>query len=128
MTPFAGTRQETERHPNEDNLRDSERDLGELTETIPQMLWSADAGAVSITATITRLTTQVCLWHRCEAQAMRVVHPEDIDKMDQAWTAAVLTGEPFQYEFRCFCAADHAHRWCISSALPLRDQGGWILR
>jgi PAS domain-containing protein len=43
VTRFASTRQDTEWHPNEDNLRGSEHDLRELTETIPQMLWSADA-------------------------------------------------------------------------------------
>jgi hypothetical protein len=36
---------------------------------------------------------------------MKTVHPDDIEKMAQAWMVAVLAGEPFQYEFRCFCAA-----------------------
>jgi PAS domain S-box-containing protein len=129
VTRFTSTSHDTERHPNEDNLRDSERDLHELTETIPQMLWSADAGGGIDYCNHRALDyTGLSLEQVRGTGWMRAVHPDDLDKMAQAWMAAVLTGEPFQHEFRCFCAADHAYRWCISSALPLRDQEGRILR
>jgi C4-dicarboxylate-specific signal transduction histidine kinase len=42
--------------------------------------------------------------------------------------AAVSSGEPFQQEFRCLRAADHAYRWCISRAIPLRNQSGRIIK
>jgi C4-dicarboxylate-specific signal transduction histidine kinase len=56
------------------------------------------------------------------------VHRDDLEKMTQAWAAAVSTGEPFQYEFRCRRAIDNCYRWCITSALPLRDQSGQVLK
>jgi C4-dicarboxylate-specific signal transduction histidine kinase len=59
---------------------------------------------------------------------LKFVHQDDIEKMAQAWTAAVSAGEPFRYEFRCRRAADNAYRWCISSALPLRDQEGRVIK
>jgi C4-dicarboxylate-specific signal transduction histidine kinase len=59
---------------------------------------------------------------------MKTVHPDDIEKMARAWTAAVSTGEPFQYEFRCLRAADRAYRSCISGALPLRDEKGRVMK
>jgi PAS domain S-box-containing protein len=59
---------------------------------------------------------------------MKSVHQDEIEKMEQAWRAAVSSGEPFQYEFRGRRAADHAYRWCISSALPLRDQKGRVIK
>ena len=59
---------------------------------------------------------------------MKTVHQDDIEKMARAWTAAVSSGEPFQHEFRCLRAADRAYRWCISRALPLRDQSGRIIK
>src|SRR5260370_3094091 len=59
---------------------------------------------------------------------MKTVHQDDIEKMAQAWTVAVSTGEPFQNEFRCLRAADQTYRWCISSALPLRDQNCRIIK
>jgi PAS domain S-box-containing protein len=129
VTRFASTRQDTERHPNEDNLRGSDHDLRELTETIPQMLWSADAdGGVDYCNRRALDYTGLSMEQVRGTGWMKTVHPDDIEKMAQAWMAAVLTGEPFQYEFRCFCAADHTYRWCISSALPLRDQESRILK
>jgi C4-dicarboxylate-specific signal transduction histidine kinase len=59
---------------------------------------------------------------------MVTVHRDDIESMSRAWTGAVSSGEPFQQEFRCLRAADHAYRWCISRALPLRDPSGRILK
>jgi len=112
-----------------DQLRASERSLRELTETIPQMLWSADKdGAIDYcnrrVLDYTGLSTQQVRgggW-------MKVVHRDDLERMTQAWTVAVSTGEPFQYEFRCLRAADQRYRWCISSALPLRDQEGRVIK
>jgi PAS domain S-box-containing protein len=118
-----------ERKRAEDKLRASERSLRELTEAIPQMLWSAEAdGAVDY------CNHRVLGYTGLPAEAMRgagwmrVVHQDDVEKMSQAWRAAVSSGKPFQYEFRCLRAADHAYRWCISSALPLRDQKGRIIK
>jgi C4-dicarboxylate-specific signal transduction histidine kinase len=48
--------------------------------------------------------------------------------MSQSWKAAVSNGEPFQQEFRCLRAEDHTYRWCISRAVPLRNQGGGIIK
>jgi PAS domain S-box-containing protein len=129
VTQFARTREDPERHPKEENLRGSEHDLRELTETIPQMLWTADAdGGVDYCNHRALGYTGLSLEQVRGTGWMKTVHPDDIEKMAKAWMAAVLTGEPFQYEFRCFCAADNAYRWCISSALPLRDQKSRILR
>jgi PAS domain S-box-containing protein len=118
-----------ERHLAEHKLRASERSLRELTETIPQMLWSANAdGGVDY------CNRRVLDYTGLSAEQVRgagwsmAVHKDDIEKMVRAWMAAVSTGEPFQYEFRCLRAADHAYRGCISSALPLRDQKGRVIK
>ena len=113
----------------EDKLRASERTLRELTETIPQMLWSAETdGAIDY------YNQRVLDYTGLSADQvrgngwMKSVHPDDLEKMAQAWTVAVSTGEPFQHEFRCRRAADNAYRWCISSALPLRDKDGRVIK
>jgi len=59
---------------------------------------------------------------------MNAVHQDDSEKMAQAWRRAVSTGEPFQYEFRCLRSADHTYRWCVSSALPLRNREGRVIK
>ena len=118
-----------ERKHAEDKLRDSERSLRQLTETIPQMLWSAEAdGAIDYCNRRVLEYTGLSPEQVHGAGWMKSVHQDEIEKMGQAWRDAVSTGEPFHYEFRGQRAADHAYRWCISSALPLRDQGGRVIK
>ncbi len=118
-----------ERKHAEDKLRDSESSLRWLTETIPQMLWSANAdGAIDYCNQRVLDYTGLFAEQVYGAGWMKSVHQDDIEKMAQAWTAAVSTGRPFQYEFRCRRAADNAYRWCISSALALPDQEGRVIK
>ena len=118
-----------ERKYAEAKLRDSERSLRQLTETIPQMLWSAEAdGAIDYCNQRVLDYTGLPGERVRGAGWMKSVHQDDIEKMAQAWTASVSTGEPFQYEFRCRRAADNAYRWCVSSALPLRDRHGRVIK
>ena len=113
----------------EKKLRASERTLRELTETIPQMLWSAEAdGAVDYCNQRVLDYTRLSADQVRGAGWMKTVHQDDVDKMARAWSAAVSSGEPFQHEFRCLRAADRTHRWCISRALPLRDESGRIIK
>jgi PAS domain S-box-containing protein len=113
----------------EDKLRASERTLRQLTETIPQMLWSADAdGGIDYCNQRVLDYTGLPAEQVHGAGWMKTVHPDDIEKMARAWTAAVSTSEPFQYEFRCLRAADRAYRWCITGALPLRDEKGRVMK
>jgi PAS domain S-box-containing protein len=119
----------SERKLAEDNLRASERMLRELTETIPQMLWSAEAdGAIDYCNQRVLDYTGLSPERVRGAGWMKSVHQDDIGKMKQAWRTAVSTGEPFQYEFRGRRATDNAYRWCIASALPLRDQENRVIK
>jgi PAS domain S-box-containing protein len=113
----------------EEKLRASERALRELTETIPQMLWSAEPdGAIDYCNQRTLDYTGLSAEQVRGAGWMKTVHRDDIETMSRAWTAAVSGGEPFQQEFRCMRAEDHTYRWCISRALPLRNQSGGIIK
>lgn len=118
-----------ERKRAEEALRASERTLRELTETIPQMLWSADAdGTIDYCNQRVLDYTGLSPEQVREAGWMKSVHQDDVEKMKQAWRAAVSTGEPFQYEFRGRRAVDNAYRWCITSALPLRDHERRVIK
>ena len=118
-----------ERKRAEGELRDSERSLRQLTETIPQMLWSAETdGAIDYCNQRVLDYTGLSPEQVRGSGWMKSVHQDDIEKMSQAWTAAISTGEPFQYEFRARRAADHAYRWCVCNALPLRGQDGRLIK
>ena len=118
-----------ERNHAEDKLRDSERSLRQLTETIPQMLWSAEVdGAIDYCNRRVLDYTGLPAEQVHRAGWMNAVHQDDSEKMAQAWRRAVSTGEPFQYEFRCLRSADHTYRWCVASALPLRNREGRVIK
>jgi PAS domain S-box-containing protein len=119
----------SERKLAQDKLRASERSLRELTETIPQMLWSADAdGSINYCNQRVLDYTGLSAAEVRGGHWMKAVHHDDTGGMAEAWSRAVSTGEPFQYEFRCFRISDHSYRWCISRAVPLRDQDNRVIR
>jgi PAS domain S-box-containing protein len=119
----------SDRKRSEEQLRTSELNLRRMTETIPEMLWSATAdGAIDYCNA--RVLDYTGLSHE-EIQGngwMKTIHPDDADNSARAWTDAVESGNPFQFEFRCLRASDGMYRWCVSSALPLRASGGSILK
>ena len=118
-----------ERKHAEEALRASERTLRELTETIPQMLWSAETdGAIDYCNQRVLDYTGLSRQQVRGSGWMKSVHQDDVEKMLQEWTRAVSTGEPFQHEFRCRRAADNTYRWCITSALALCGQGGRVIK
>ena len=106
-------------------MRTSELNLRRMTETIPEMLWSATAdGAIDYCNA--RVLDYTGLSHG-EIQGtgwMKTIHPDDADNIAQAWIYSVKSGSPFQFEFRCLRACDGMYRWCVSSALPLRASDG----
>lgn len=119
----------TERKLAEEKLRASERNLRLLTETIPEMLWSATPeGAVDYcnarVLDYTGLSAEELMgngWHKS-------IHPDDADRVAPVWMSCVTTGAPYQVEVRTLRAADRTYRWCVTTALPLLDQQGRILR
>ncbi len=111
----------------EDKLSASERSLRELTETIPQMLWSAEEdGTVNYCNQRTLDYTGLSAEEVRGSGWLTAVHPDDVENATRAWLSSVASGEAFQCEFRCRRAPDD-YRWCISNALPLRDLEGKVI-
>jgi PAS domain S-box-containing protein len=111
-----------------DKLRASERSLRELTETIPQMLWTAEKDG-----TVNYCNQRTFDYTGLSAEEMRfsgwltAVHPDDLETATRAWLGSVRSGQAFRCEFR-FRRAPDGYRWCISNALPLRDLEGKVIR
>ncbi len=109
----------------EEKLRNSELHLRRMTETIPEMLWSATPEGV-----IDYCNTRVLHYSGFAAEEvmgngwMRLIHPDDVHEAVRVWAHCVATGTPYRVEVRVFHAGDRAYRWCIASALPLLDQQG----
>jgi PAS domain S-box-containing protein len=113
----------------EQKLRDSELNLRQMTETIPEMLWSATSdGAIDY------CNTRLLDYTGFSAEAvkgdnwMKLLHPDDINRAGQVWLSCVKTGAPYRVEVRTIHAADRTYRWCVTNALPLLDEQGRILK
>ena len=56
------------------------------------------------------------------------VHPEDREQHESKWRASLATGQTFSAEMRLCRPTDGEYRWCLDSAVPLRDEHGNILK
>ena len=119
----------SDRKRSEEQLRTSEMNLRRMSETIPEMLWSATAdGAIDYCNARVLDYTGLSYGEIQGTGWMKTIHPDDADGIARAWTDSVESGNPFQFEFRCLRASDGMYRWCVSSALPLRASDGGILK
>jgi PAS domain S-box-containing protein len=113
----------------EEAMRASELDLRRLTETIPQMLWSATAdGAIDYCNARLLEFTGFTAEEAMGAGWAKMLHPDDVEPAIKAWRASIATGDPYNVEVRTLRAADRTYRWLLTSALPLRDADGCILK
>jgi PAS domain S-box-containing protein len=113
----------------EKKLQESERNLRLFMETIPQMLWSAVAdGTIDYYNQRILDYTGLSLGELQGPGWVKPIHPDEREAITKVWAAAVAEGLPFTFEFRSRRAADGMYRWCVSSALPLRDREGRILK
>jgi PAS domain S-box-containing protein len=113
----------------EDLLRASEWNLRHLTETIPQMLWSAAPDGMIDYCNTRLLDYTGFSGEEIIGDGWRsLVHPDDLEMAARAWSSSIAGGTPFQVEARVIHAAGRAHRWCLTTALPLRDERGRILK
>jgi PAS domain S-box-containing protein len=113
----------------QEKVRESELNLRQMTETIPEMLWSATPeGAIDYcnarVVDYTGFSAEEVIGHGWT----KLLHPDDVDQTARVWMSCVTTGAPYRVEVRTFHAADRTFRWCVTSALPLLDREGRILK
>jgi PAS domain S-box-containing protein len=54
-----------------------------------------------------------------------ITHPDDVQKIEDAWDVALATGEPFETEAR-LRRADGEYRWFATRRVPLRNDDGEV--
>jgi PAS domain S-box-containing protein len=120
----------TERRRFEEALREREARLRLLSETLPQIVWTADPdGNVDyFNGRWTEYTGLNLEQMRAKRGWRQVVHPDDIRRVNRLWREAVRTGEGYNIEYRFRRASDGAYRWHLGRALPLHDEQGRIVK
>ena len=113
----------------QDKLGESEQNLRQMTETIPEMLWSATpTGAIDYCNTRMLDYTGFTADDIMGDGWVKLLHPDDVDRTVRVWKSCVASGASYRVEVRTFHVADRTYRWCVTSARPMRDGEGRILR
>jgi len=119
----------TERKRAEEKIRQSERELRQLVDVIPQQVFVFDADWNPLFANqqdreFTGLTLE-------EAQSKdafaRIFHPEDLKKLVALRERTLIDPAPFELEAR-IRGKDGQYRWFLIRDNPLRDERGRVLR
>jgi PAS domain S-box-containing protein len=113
----------------EEALRSRELNLLQITETIPEMLWSASPdGAIDYCNGRLLDYTGFSPEQVMSKGWIRLLHPDDVEPTSEVWKSCVKSGAAYRVEVRTFHAADNKYRWCVTSALPLLNEEGHIVK
>ncbi|MEN3277762.1 MAG: hypothetical protein V7631_3552 [Massilia sp.] len=107
-------------------LKESEEKFRNITNLIPQMVWS-----INVDGTEDYFNAR---WHaytglsqiRLAGEGWRsLIHPDDLPAVLAAWKRSFADNTPFECEHRLVHHAD-GYRWVLNRALPCRDGGGRV--
>jgi PAS domain S-box-containing protein len=99
-----------------------------LIDAIPQQIWSASS--TGLTDYCNARWRSYAGLNLDDVQGygwQTMVHPDDRERVLEAWHTSVAGGTPFEQEER-HRGADGAYRWFLCRAVPLRNGEGKILR
>ncbi len=113
----------------EDAVRESEKRFRQLADSMPQIVWTANADGYTdyynkqwylLISDEQRFGDDSFLVH---------VHPDDQVRCIESWREAVRTGEPLEIEFRFKVKYPaEAYRWFLVRARPIKNDNGQIIK
>src|SRR6266851_5773305 len=109
-------------------LRRSERELRDVIDTIPAIVWSALPDGSN-----TYVNKRFVEYAGSSAEQtagsgwQALVHPDDLERHAGKWMEAVATGKPHESEVRSR-RSDGQYRWQLDRGAPLRDADGNIVK
>ena len=109
------------------DLRQSERNLRALSDSIPDIAWSSDAAG--------KFDYYNARWKEFTGGEGPIsaldwepfMHPEDFPAAREAWFEKLESGESFETEYR-MRTADGSYRWVLSRANPVERNDGSVQR
>ena len=118
----------SEQKDTEAALRESDARFRAIADTLPQMVWSTLANGHH--DYFNRRWYEVTGLPPGESEGegwATIVHPDDRAQTWERWRHSLLTGEPYEVEYR-LRLADGSWRWFLGRAVPVRDGLGRISR
>jgi PAS domain S-box-containing protein len=118
----------TDRKRAEEALRQSEERYRYLAESIPQLVWTANAQGALLDVNQRWLDFTGLTWTQVHSEGWEaVVHPDDIPILSEYWIAAQKDGSLYQAEGR-MRRADGVYRWYLHQAVPLKNESGQVIK
>jgi PAS domain S-box-containing protein len=116
-------------------LRDRERELSQLVDMMPGLLWrlSPDGEPIFFNRRMIDFLgmdgahADKSGTDRLAAIIRAVVHPDDAGKVEETLNRCILTGEHFSMTYR-LRRTDGIYRWMSGRAEPMRDEEGCIVQ
>ena len=117
-----------DRKRTEEMVRQSERDLRTIVETIPALIHSARPDGYLDFFNLRWLEyVGLPLEDLLGWKWMAAIHPADVEGLVDAWRRVLATGEELGYEARTR-RADGKFRWMLHRKVPYRDERGNIVK
>jgi formate hydrogenlyase transcriptional activator len=112
----------------EEKLREDERALRRITDTIPQNIVVLDPNGIPIYANRATLDyTGLTLADVVSSDfRTRVFHPEDLERVRDQRRAALAAGVPFEFELRAL-SKEGQYRWFLTRYKPFHDEQGRLV-
>ncbi|MFC5463021.1 PAS domain S-box protein [Massilia niabensis] len=107
-------------------LKDSEQKFRNITNMIPQMVWSINVeGTEDYVNERWQAFTGVAHVELARKGWQKVLHPDDLAPVLAAWKRSFAAGTPFEIEHRLVHHAG-GYRWVLNRALPCTDGVGRV--
>ncbi|HEY9659110.1 MAG TPA: PAS domain S-box protein, partial [Allocoleopsis sp.] len=131
VKPDAGVQEQCQRDQQQAEyaLREKERQLQHLSDSIPQFVWIRDAQGQ-----LTYVNRQWCEYSglsleqsQDRTQRAECYHPDDRTHAFEQWGLALDAKQPFEFEARLKRAEDGTYRWFLIRGVPVWDEQGQVL-
>jgi PAS domain S-box-containing protein len=103
----------------EEDLKESEERFRSLAESLPQLVWVTDASGNYEFAS-GRWQEFTGITPAGEKEWNAIIHPEDVEEINEAWQQSLSTGEPYKFEAR-MRSKDGDYLWHSVSGEPVYD-------
>ena len=109
-------------------IQKSETEFRALTEVMPQIIFTAAPnGDIIYLNERWEEYTGISANEAMGRNWGHAHHPDDIDRVTKIWINSLMTGVPYQAEYR-IRGRDGVYRWFLARALPMREENGKITK
>ena len=116
----------TEQRESERMVKESEERFRSLAQTLPQLIWITDAKGNQEFAS-SKWKEYSGIEPDGEKEWREIVHPEDYDNINAAWTRSLRTGNIYTFNVRLKSKLGE-YRWHIVRGEPILDQENKIVK